>query len=204
MRGIDRVLAGDFAAAFAATRPPGHHAATRQPMGFCLVNHLAVGALHALETGGIERLAVVDFDVHPGNGTHAILGHDRRVLEVGMHQQGLWPAAETVGPASVALPRGSEGRVLRRAWQRHCRPALVDFRPGLVLVSAGFDAHRDDPLGGLGWRDADYGWLGEQLAGLGVPLVAVLEGGYEPAALGCAVPAFLAGLDASRDRGGGS
>ena len=200
---VDQVLGGDCRRAFSLVRPPGHHAGPEQPMGFCLINVAAVGIAHALAQPGIRRVAVVDFDVHRGNGTEAIFHDDPRVLFCSGYQEGLLPATESgskpVALAETRFPAHAEGDALREAWDARWAPALAAFEPDLVFVSAGFDAHTRDPLGGLHWRDEDFGWLGERLAEFADRtchgrLVATLEGGYEPAALKTAVPAFLRAL----------
>lgn len=203
---IDAVVAGEARNAFCAIRPPGHHAEAARAMGFCLFNNVAIGAAHARSVHGIERIAIVDFDVHHGNGTQAIFETVPQVLYVSTHQYPLYPGTghpEDTGVAAnvlnVPLRAGAGGEALRRAWTDDILPALRRHEPGLLLVSAGFDAHRDDPLAELRFTDEDYHWLGEQLAGFaaeccGGRLVSVLEGGYELSALASSSAAHVRAL----------
>ncbi len=180
--------------AFCAVRPPGHHATGNTAMGFCLFNAVAVAALHALEVHGLERAAIADFDVHHGNGTQAIFEREPRVLYLSSHQAPLYPGTgfrEERGVGNVMnapLPPGSAGAALRRAWGDALLPALDAFRPQLVLVSAGFDAHRLDPLADLNAEAADYAWLTAELVAIAERyaqgrVVSLLEGGYSLTAL---------------------
>ncbi|MFO1357296.1 histone deacetylase family protein [Plasticicumulans sp.] len=206
---VDAVVAGEAANAFCAIRPPGHHAEPARAMGFCLFNNVAVGAEHARRVHGIERVAIVDFDVHHGNGTQAIFEAVPQVLYVSTHQYPLYPGtghAEETGVAAnvlnVPLRAGSGGEALRRAWNEEILPALRRHEPGLLLVSAGFDAHRDDPLAELAFTEADYQWLGAQLAAFaaeccGGRLVSVLEGGYDLSALASSCAAHVRALMAA-------
>ncbi|GIX22536.1 MAG: histone deacetylase [Gammaproteobacteria bacterium] len=199
---VDQVLAGG-GFAFCAVRPPGHHAERSRPMGFCLFNNIAVAAAHALAEHGLRRVAILDFDVHHGNGTQHLLGGRTEVLFCSTHRHPFYPFSGT--PVSdprvinVPLPAGSDGRVMRRAVEREWWPALERFAPELILVSAGFDAHRLDPLGGLAWETEDYAWLGAWIGvqaarHTGGRVVAVLEGGYHLGALGASAAAFVAAL----------
>lgn len=193
---VDTVLDEESHNAFVATRPPGHHAETALPMGFCFFGNVAIAALHALENRGLERVAIVDFDVHHGNGTQALLAHDPRVLVVSSHQSPLWPgtgAPSDRGPVgnwlNVTLPPGTGGAEMRKAYEAYVFPALRAQAPELIVVSAGFDAHQDDPLANLNWNTDDYRWLTAQLVALAKSLcngrlVSVLEGGYDLDALG--------------------
>ena len=193
-RAVDAVMAGEAGNAFVAMRPPGHHAERATPMGFCLLGTVAIAARQALEVHGLDRVAVVDFDVHHGNGTQDLLWDEPRTLFVSSHQSPLWPgtgdASETGAHdtiVNVPLPPGSGGATLRD----RIAPALdrLDaFAPQLVLVSAGFDAHRDDPLAQLAWEEDDFAWITERLCDLaaahaGGRLVSCLEGGYDLDAL---------------------
>ena len=189
----DLVVKGECLTAFCAVRPPGHHAERHRAMGFCLFNNVAVGALHALSVHGIERIAVVDFDVHHGNGTEDIFAHDPRVLMVSTFQHPLYPYSGTENPASnmvnVPLPAGSGSDAFRAAVTDDWLPALEAHRPQIIYISAGFDAHREDPLAGLKLTEADYAWVTRELVGVAGRhgqgrVVSTLEGGYALSALG--------------------
>ena len=191
---VDAVLTGKTGRAFCAVRPPGHHATGDVAMGFCLFNNIAVAALHALDKHGLERVAIVDFDVHHGNGTQAIFERDPRVLFASSHQWPLYPetgARNETGVGNIVnmpLPVEAEGVLFRRAWADVLLPAVDDFRPQLLLVSAGFDAHWRDPLAQLRLQAGDYTWISEELVALanrhcGGRMVSSLEGGYDLAAL---------------------
>jgi acetoin utilization deacetylase AcuC-like enzyme len=192
---VDAVVAGEADNAFCAIRPPGHHAEPGRSMGFCLFNNAAIGALRAREVHGLERVAVVDFDVHHGNGTQAAFASDPSLFYASTHQYPLYPgtgaASETgVGNiVNVPLRPMSGSAPFRRAFDEHILPALDVFRPKLIIVSAGFDAHRDDPLAQLMLDESDYLWVTEQLVELACRhaegrLVSTLEGGYDLEALG--------------------
>ena len=191
---VDAVISGDVSNAFCATRPPGHHAETEKPMGFCLFGNAAITAKRALDHHGLTRVAVVDFDVHHGNGTQNLLWSEARTLFVGSHQMPLWPgsgdSAETGAYGNVMnLP-------LRPGWETHGLPALDAFAPELVVVSAGFDAHEDDPLAQLALREADFAWITEALCDLadthaGGRIVSILEGGYDLKALAASTAAHV-------------
>ncbi len=190
---IDQVLGGQLDNAFCSIRPPGHHACHSRAMGFCIFNNVAIAALHALDAHGLERVAIIDFDVHHGNGTEDILAGDSRVLMVGSFQHPYYPGSGAV-PAgdnmlNVPLAAGAGSQAFRQAVERSWLPALDEFAPQLVLVSAGFDAHRDDALAGLMFSDDDYTWISRQLMAVaqthaGGRLVSLLEGGYDLPALG--------------------
>ena len=192
---VDMVMGGEADAAFCAVRPPGHHATAAHAMGFCLFNNVAVGAAHALERHGLARVAVVDFDVHHGNGTQAIFAADGRVLYASAHEMPLFPGSgdpreRSAGPNvhNAALRPGSGSIRFREAWSERLLPAIDAFRPQLVLVSAGFDGHRADPVAHVELEAADFGWLTGELLGIagrhaGGRVVSVLEGGYDLAAL---------------------
>jgi acetoin utilization deacetylase AcuC-like enzyme len=173
--------------AFCNVRPPGHHAERRAAMGFCFFNNVAVGVRHALDVLGLERVALVDFDVHHGNGSEDIFAGDERVLMVSTFQSRLYPfnGEQARGPnmRNVPLSAYSDGQALREAVTRHWLPALHDFAPQMLFVSAGFDAHREDDMSHLGWVDGDYAWVTRQLVEVADAccdgrIVSVLEGGY--------------------------
>jgi acetoin utilization deacetylase AcuC-like enzyme len=191
---VDEVLGGQTRRAFCAVRPPGHHATHDAAMGFCLFNSIAVAALHALDAHGLERVAIVDFDVHHGNGTQAIFEHDRRVLFASSHQWPLYPGSGSRGETgagnivNATLPPQADGTVFRAAWSDTLLPAVDAFKPQLLLVSAGFDAHRRDPLAQLRLEAADFAWITRELAAVADRhcrgrIVSMLEGGYDLDAL---------------------
>ncbi len=190
LAGLDAVLLGEVDNAFCAIRPPGHHAEIALPMGFCLINTIAVVAREAQRKYGAERIAIVDFDVHHGNGTQDIFKDDPSVFYASSHQMPLYPGTgrpdETgVGNiVNVALPPGSGGEDMRSAYRDTILPALENFSPDLLLVSAGFDAHQLDPLAQLEWVDSDFGWVTGKLVEVagrrcGNRIVSLLEGGYD-------------------------
>ena len=196
---VDWVMGETGRRAFCAVRPPGHHATADTAMGFCLFNSIAVAAAHALAAHGLQRVAIVDFDVHHGNGTQDIFANDARVMYASSHQNPLYPGTgrrdeHGVGNIENAeLPPGSGSAEFRAAWAQVLLPALDRFAPQLLLVSAGFDAHRLDPLADLNLEAADYAWLTGELAALAERhdqgrIVSMLEGGYSLTALrDCAV-----------------
>jgi acetoin utilization deacetylase AcuC-like enzyme len=204
---VDAVLGGEDDMAFCAVRPPGHHAEPLQPMGFCIFNNVAIAALHALDAHGLARVAVIDFDVHHGNGTQTVAESDPRLLFASTHQSPLYPgtgAADEHGPAdnvvNAPLPPGANGPAWRRAMETIVLPALDRFAPELLLVSAGFDAHRADPLAQMALEDADYAWAGKVLREVSLrhckgKLVATLEGGYDLVALTRSAAAFVGALE---------
>ena len=190
--GAELVARGEAASAFCNVRPPGHHATRHQGMGFCFFNNVAVGIAHALAECGMQRIALVDFDVHHGNGSEDIFAGDERVLMVSTFERGLYPfcGEDARGPnvCNVGLEPRSGGDALRRAVTEQWLPALDAFRPEMVFVSAGFDAHREDDVGRLGWVDADYAWLTRQIVDIAARhargrIVSLLEGGYVVPAL---------------------
>ncbi len=198
--GVDLVCSGRFHNAFCAVRPPGHHAESARAMGFCVFNSVAVGAAHALAAHGLTRVAIVDFDVHHGNGTEEIFSNDPRVLMVSTFQYPLYPYSGIDNPApnmvNIPLSAGSGGRELRAAFTDHWLPALDRHRPELILLSAGFDAHRDDPLAGLAFTEADFTWVTRELMQVATRhaqgrVVSSLEGGYALGALGRSAVAHL-------------
>jgi acetoin utilization deacetylase AcuC-like enzyme len=202
----DLVVGGKRGSAFCAVRPPGHHATRDRAMGFCLFNNVAVGVAHALEHHGLARAAVVDFDVHHGNGTEDIFAGDDRVVMTGTFQYPLYPysGVEPLGPNmhNVPLSPGSGSDAFRKAFVEVCLPALEAHRPEIIFVSAGFDAHREDPLANLQLTDDDYSWVTSRIAEVAVRhaggrIVSTLEGGYALNALGRSATAHvrvLAGL----------
>ena len=189
---VDAVLASDLEAAFCLGRPPGHHAEAARAMGFCLVNHAAVAAAHA-RAAGVGRVAVLDWDAHHGNGTQDIFWDDPDVLYVSLHQYPFYPGtggrAERGGSAArgatvnIPLAAGTSERGFKDAFEYEALPALRSFDPGLLIVSAGFDAHRDDPLCNLGLSSAAFGEMTRQVRGIGAGPVLILEGGYDLTAL---------------------
>jgi len=200
---VDAVLAGEAANAFCAIRPPGHHAEPDRAMGFCLFNHVAIAARHARARHGLRRIAIVDFDVHHGNGTQAAFWNDPDTLYVSTHQWPLYPgtgAATETGVhgtiVNVPLSPGTDGEAYRRAVTEKVLPVLDRFAPELVLLSAGFDAHRADPLASLALVEDDFAWITAEMAALAARhargrVVSLLEGGYDPGALGRSVVAHL-------------
>lgn len=197
---VDMVMSGAAETAFCSVRPPGHHAERNRAMGFCFFNNIAVAAAHALAQHGLQRVAIVDFDVHHGNGTEDIFRADERVLMVSTFQHPFYPfsGAETRSARMVNVPLAaySAGKEFRDAVQQHWRPALEQFQPEMLFVSAGFDAHRDDDMGMLRLSEADFAWVAHQLKAVADEhasgrIVSMLEGGYELHALGRSVAAYL-------------
>jgi len=196
----DLVLSSKVRRAFCAVRPPGHHATRDAAMGFCFFNNAAVGVRHALDVHGLERVALVDFDVHHGNGSEDILANDERVLMVSTFQRGLYPFIGDVpkgtNMVNVGLAARSNADALHEAFERAWKPRLEQFRPQMVFVSAGFDGHRDDDMGGLAWLEADYEWITRRIVEVadrhaGGRIVSTLEGGYDLRALACSVAAHV-------------
>ena len=202
---VDAVVEGTCQHAFCAVRPPGHHATATQAMGFCLFNNIALGAAHALAEHGLERIAIADFDVHHGNGTQDIFAAEPRVMFASSHQFPLYPGTGMPGESAVGncingtLPPGAGSHEFRTLWSDVLLPRLHAFDPQLVLVSAGFDAHRRDPLADLLLEESDYSWITTQLVELAHShahdrLVSTLEGGYDLAALAASARAHVAAL----------
>ncbi|WP_374301538.1 histone deacetylase family protein [Paracoccus sp. (in: a-proteobacteria)] len=198
---VDAVLADEAANAFVAMRPPGHHAEREKPMGFCIFGNAAIAAMRALDHHGLDRVAVLDFDVHHGNGTQDLLWDEGRAFFASTHQMPLYPgtgsASETGAHGQVVnvpLRPGSDGAAGQAAW-RGILARARDFRPQLVIVSAGFDAHAADPLAQLEWDDGDFAavtrMICEVAADLSAPVVSCLEGGYDLSALGRSVRAHV-------------
>ena len=203
MAAVDAVLAGEVGSAFTCGRPPGHHAERATPMGFCIVNHAAVAAAHA-RASGVERVAILDWDAHHGNGTQAIFWTDPSVLYVSLHQFPFYPGTGSASErgegtgagatVNVPLRAGTSQREFLAAFREQAVPALRDFDPGLLLVSAGFDAHAADPLCELGLQADAFATMTRELRGIGAGPVMVLEGGYDLTALRDSVAAVLTAL----------
>jgi acetoin utilization deacetylase AcuC-like enzyme len=203
----DRVMSGSLDNAFCAVRPPGHHARPATAMGFCLLNNVAVGALHALEFHGLERVAIVDFDVHHGNGTEEIVAAvehgQERLLMTSFFQHPFYPYSGTEHPmenmVNVPLPAGSDGARVRAAVEELWMPRLERFRPQMIFISAGFDAHREDDIGQMSLVEADYAWMTQRLMAVAQRhsdgrIVSSLEGGYNLSALGRSVVSHVRAL----------
>jgi len=204
-RAVDHVATGKVQNAFCAVRPPGHHAEPETPMGFCLFNNVAVGALYAREKYGLTRAAVIDFDVHHGNGTQAMFEADENLFYASTHQSPLYPgtgdASETgVGNiVNVPLGEGSDSVAFKAAFETVILPALRAFEPNILFISAGFDGHADDPLAGLNLTEADYVWATKELMHIADiacdgRIVSTLEGGYDLGALARSASAHVATL----------
>lgn len=203
VQAVDSVMRKIADNAFCAVRPPGHHAMPDRAMGFCIFNNVAVGAAHALAEHGLKRVAIVDFDVHHGNGTEAMFHDDPRVMLCSSFRHPYYPysGADSGNPHIVPmpLPGGSGSAACRQAWRGIGLPALERFRPEMLFISAGFDAHRDDPLGGLHWETTDYAWLTQEVLSIARThaqgrVISTLEGGYDLDALGLSVVAHVRAL----------
>lgn len=201
--GVDLVMRGEVEQVFCPVRPPGHHAVRRGAMGFCIFNSVAIAALHALDHWKLERVAIVDFDVHHGNGTEDIVSGDDRILFCSSFQHPFYPGsgADTNVPniVNMPLPAGSDGSVFRKAWREQGLARVEAFAPQLILVSAGFDGHRADQLAMLNLVEADYAWITRELVRLAAQsaegrIVSCLEGGYNLGALASSVEAHLEAL----------
>lgn len=206
---VDAVMGGLLTNAFCAVRPPGHHAERNRVMGFCLFNNIAVGARHAQSAYGVKRVAIVDWDVHHGNGTQEIFYRDKSVLFISLHQFPLWPGTgsrDECGAGegadltvNIPLPPGSGEAAYLEAFRRDVLPNLDGFRPELIMISAGFDAHRDDPLANMLLTESSYAAMTDMLTEAADAycqgrIVSVLEGGYQLDALAASVEAHLHGL----------
>lgn len=203
---VDWIMQGEVENAFIACRPPGHHATRNQSMGFCLFNNIAVAAAHALDGHGLKRVAIIDFDVHHGNGTEDIFKDDPRVMLVSSFQHPFYPhcGADTVSDHIINIPLkpGTTGKVYREIFAARAIPALDAFAPEFVFISAGFDAHREDDMSHIGLVEADYVWITEQILAIAARhsqkrVASFLEGGYDLSSLGRSVAAHvktLAGL----------
>jgi acetoin utilization deacetylase AcuC-like enzyme len=203
VRAVDMVLGGEAPNAFCAVRPPGHHAEKETAMGFCLFGNAALAAKHALDHHGVKRVAVVDFDVHHGNGTQDLLWDERRALVITSQQMPLWPgsgrpdesgAYDTV--LNIPLAPGTGGADMRAAYETQAFPRLRAFKPELIIISAGFDAHQDDPLANLNWSTGDFAWITAELCKIADEvcegrIVSTLEGGYDLNALADATRAHV-------------
>ncbi|CAB3761765.1 histone deacetylase family protein [Paraburkholderia solisilvae] len=209
--GVDAVLNGDARNVFCATRPCGHHAEPSRAMGFCIFNQAAIAAAYAYEVHKLERVAVVDFDVHHGNGTQAAFFHRPELFYASSHQSPLYPgtgAASETGVAhnivNVPLPTGCDSALFRLRISAEMLPAVRDFNPELIIISAGFDAHRLDPLAGLGLDDDDFHWVTRELVKIadetcGGHVVSILEGGYSMEGLANGTRAHVRALMGARD-----
>lgn len=210
---VDMVLEREAGNAFCALRPPGHHAEHDTAMGFCLFGSIAIAAKHALDVRGLSRVAIVDFDVHHGNGTQDLLWDDRRAVFISTHQRPLYPGTGGTGErgahgqiVNVPLPPGTDSAAYRAAFEAMVIPSVRAARPDLILVSAGFDAHMADPLAQMNLGTDDFAWIAERLCDLADTfcagrLVSVLEGGYDLTALADSVSAYLRVLMARSKKG---
>ncbi len=206
---IDAVMAGEARTAFCAVRPPGHHAEPDRSMGFCLFNSIAVAAAHAQAAHGVGRIAIIDFDVHHGNGTQTMASTRQDWLYASSHQFPFYPGTGAMAErgrygniVNAPLRQGDGSAEFRFAYEQRILPALEAFAPDLMLISAGFDAHRRDPLASIGLDEADFAWVTEALAGIaarhaGGRIVSALEGGYDLEALATSTAAHVAGLMAA-------
>lgn len=206
LEAVDRVMTGPLRQAFCLARPPGHHAEPDRAMGFCLFNSVAIAALHALEAHGLGRAAIIDIDVHHGNGSQCLAEKDTRIFFTSLHQAPLYPGTGREGETglngnvlNLTFADSSSPALWRQRFEAEVLPALAKFSPEIILVSAGFDAHEADPLGGLNLTDADYRWVAGKIRACADEfaesrLVSVLEGGYDCPALGRAAAAFVSGM----------
>ncbi|MVW78984.1 histone deacetylase family protein [Bordetella sp. 02P26C-1] len=200
---VDAIMQGQAANAFCAVRPPGHHARPNQAMGFCFLNNIAIAARHALEVHGLSRVAIIDFDVHHGNGTEDAFAGDERVLMCSFFQHPFYPNSGTTDPAvnmvNVPVPAYTGGDVVRALVNDVWLPRLHAHAPEFIFISAGFDAHREDDMAQMGLVEADYRWMTEQVMEIADRyaqgrIVSMLEGGYDLSALGRSVVAHLRAL----------
>jgi acetoin utilization deacetylase AcuC-like enzyme len=197
---VDAVMAGELENAFCAVRPPGHHACHNRAMGFCFFNNIAIGAKYALQRHGLQRVAIVDFDVHHGNGTEDIVAGDERILMVSFFQHPFYPYSGTESNATnlvnLPVPAYTRGMALRELIEMMWMPRLEEFKPEMIFISAGFDAHREDDMGQLGLVEQDYAWITMRIKDIAARhaqgrIVSSLEGGYNLSALGRSVEAHL-------------
>ncbi len=206
MRALEAVVMGEVDNAFCAIRPPGHHAEAKRPMGFCLLNTIAITARLAQQMYGAERIAIVDFDVHHGNGTQDIFYNDKSVFYASSHQMPLFPGTGTSDETGVGnifnapLEANGTGEEMRQAYNDLILPALHNFAPDLILLSAGFDAHKRDPLANLNWTNNDFGWVTGKLMDMADKhcdnrIVSLLEGGYDLEGLAGGVSAHVQMLE---------
>lgn len=206
VKAVDLVLGGEVGNAFAAVRPPGHHAERETAMGFCFFGSVAIGAKHALDHHGLKRVAILDFDVHHGNGTQDLVEDDPRILFCSSHQSPLYPgtgAAHEMGVGNVLnvpLPDGTGSKVFRDVWDTVIFPRIDAFKPELIMISAGFDAHKDDPLAGMMLETDDFAWVTRRICDLADlhcagRVVSALEGGYDLEALGASAAAHVGVLE---------
>ncbi len=206
LNAVDSVLTGEVIRAFCAVRPPGHHATATRGMGFCIFNHVAVAARYLQSKHGIQRIAIIDWDVHHGNGTQDIFFEDPDVLYISTHEQGIYPYSGCTTERghgngeghtlNIPLIGGTDGSVVLKAWDDQIAPALDTFQPEFLLISCGFDARRDDPVGGLEWTDKTFASLTERAVASALKhcqgrLVSVLEGGYNPEGIASAALAHV-------------
>ena len=203
---VDTVLSGEAKNAFVAVRPPGHHAETQVPMGFCLFGNIAIAAKHALDFHKLSKVVVVDFDVHHGNGTQDLLWNEPRALTITSHQMPLWPGTgrpeergEYDNVLNLPLPPNSDGSYMRSIYREQVFPKIRSFSPDLILLSAGFDAHIDDPLAELKWDVDDFVWITREICNLATDccssrVVSILEGGYNLDALAACTKAHIENL----------
>ena len=203
VKAVDMVLLNEVTNAFVAVRPPGHHAESETAMGFCFFGNVALGAKYALDSHNLSRVAIVDFDVHHGNGTQDILWNEKRTLTITSQQMPLWPGTGEQhekgafgNVLNVPLPPNSDGAHMRSMYKEKVFPRLVNFDPDLILISAGFDAHRRDPLAQLLWETEDFAWLTREICKIALRccngrVVSVLEGGYDLNALAEAARAHV-------------
>ena len=203
---VDTVLSGEAKNAFVAVRPPGHHAETQVPMGFCLFGNIAIAAKHALDFHKLSKVVVVDFDVHHGNGTQDLLWNEPRALTITSHQMPLWPGTgrhqergKYDNVLNLPLPPNSDGSYMRSIYREQVFPKIRSFSPDLILLSAGFDAHIDDPLAELKWDVDDFVWITREVCNLATDccssrVVSILEGGYNLDALAACTKAHIENL----------
>ncbi len=203
---VDEVMEGKIHNAFVAMRPPGHHCEIRKPMGFCLLNQAAIAARHAQAKFGVDRVAIVDFDVHHGNGTQAIFWDDPTVMYCSTHEMPLFPGTGALGETgtddtivNAPLRAGDEGDAFREAMTSRILPRLEAFHPDLLIISAGFDAHKDDPMANIRLVEADFTWATQRLMSIadktcGGRIVSLLEGGYDLNALASSTAAHVTAL----------